>query len=201
MAITLGGAVAALAVFSISATAEPFFVTDSLRAGSLAYGVLLTSWTLGMAAGSAGLAHRVGRSQLAAGGLGAVVLQGFGIAGAALSPLLWVTLIGFAFGGAAHGVKNVLLRTLIHERVPDALRGRAFAAYNGARNGAELGALVLGGIAVGALGARAALLLAGLGPAMIGMASLLLLVNRRRRVAVAITTTTEGRDLDARVQG
>jgi MFS family permease len=201
MAITLGGAVAALAVFSISATAEPFFVTDSLRSGSLAYGVLLTSWTLGMAAGSAGLAHRVGRAQLAAGGLAAVVLQGFGIAGAALSPVLWAALIGFAFGGAAHGVKNVLLRTLIHERVPDALCGRAFAAYNGARNGAELGALVLGGIAVGALGARAALLLAGLGPAAIGTASLLLLVNRRRRVAVAITTSTEGRALHARVQG
>ena len=201
MAIALGGAVAALAVFSISATAEPFFVTDSLRAGSLAYGVLLTSWTLGMAAGSAGLAHRFGRTQLAAAGLAAIVLQGFGIAGAALSPVLWVALIGFVFGGVAHGVKNVLLRTLIHERVPDALRGRAFAAYNGARNGAELGALVLGGIAVGALGARAALLLAGLGPAAIGATALLLLVNHRRRVAVASTTTTEGRVLHARVQG
>ncbi len=200
MAIALGGAVAALAVFSISATAEPFFVTDSLRAGSLAYGVLLTSWTLGMAAGSAGVARRVGRAQLAAAGLAAVVLQGFGITGAALSPVLSVALIGFVFGGVAHGVKNVLLRTLIHERVPDALRGRAFAAYNGARNGAELGALVLGGIAVGTLGARTALLLAGLGPAVIGTASLLLLVNRRR-AAVASTTTTEGGVLNARVQG
>jgi MFS family permease len=201
IAITLGGAVAALAVFSISATAEPFFVTDSLRAGSLAYGVLLTSWTLGMAAGSAGLAHRVGRAHLAAGALAAVVLQGCGIAGASVAPVLWVALIGFVFGGVAHGVKNVLLRTLIHERVPDGVRGRAFAAYNGARNGAELGALVLGGIVVGALGARAALLLAGLAPAAIGMTSLLLLANRRRRVAVATTTTNEGRALHARVQG
>jgi MFS family permease len=200
IAITLGGAIAALAVFSISATAEPFFVTGSLRAGNLAYGILLTSWTLGMAAGSAGLAHRVGRAQLAAGALAAVVLQGFGIAGASVAPVLWVALIGFVFGGVAHGVKNVLLRTLIHERVPDALRGRAFAAYNGARNGAELGALVLGGIAVGALGARAALLLAGLGPAAIGTASLLLLANRRR-VAGAFTTTNEGRVLHAPVQG
>jgi MFS family permease len=200
IAITLGGAVAALAVFSISATAEPFFVTDTLRAGSLGYGVLLTSWTLGMAAGAAGLAHRVGRSQLAAGALAAVGLQGVGIAGASVASVLGVALIGFVFGGVAHGVKNVLLRTLIHERVPDALRGRAFAAYNGARNGAELCALVLGGVAVGALGARTALLLAGLGPAAIGVGSLLLLVTRRR-VAVAITTTTEGRVLDARVQG
>jgi MFS family permease len=193
LAITLGGAVAALALFSMSATAEPFFVTDVLGAGSLAYGVLLTSWTIGMAAGAAGLAHRVGRARLAAGGLAAVVVQGLGIAGGGLSSVLWLALIGFSLGGVAHGVKNVLLRTLIHERVPDALRGRAFAAYNGARNGAELGALVLGGIVVGALGARAALLVAGFGPALIGAACLLLLVTRRRAAAAVITN--EGRVL------
>ena len=193
LAIAIGGAVAALAVFSISATAEPFFVTDVLGAGSLAYGVLLTSWTLGMAAGAAGIARRVPRGGLAAGGLAAVVLQGLGIAGAALSPVLWMALIGFVFGGLAHGAKNVLLRTLIHERVPDALRGRAFAAYNGARNGAELGALALGGLAVGLFGARAALLVAGLGPALIGIACLLLLTSSM--------STAHGRILHARVQG
>jgi MFS family permease len=199
LAVTLGGAVAALALFSMSATAEPFFVTDALGAGSLAYGLLLTSWTLGMAAGSAGLAHRVTRMQLAAGALVAVIFQGFGIAGGALSAVLWVALIGFSFGGMAHGVKNVLLRTLIHERAPEALRGRVFAAYNGARNGAELGALGLGGVVVGALGARAALLAAGLGPAAIGTACLVLLVTRRR--AAAASTTNERRVLHARVQG
>jgi MFS family permease len=199
LAITLGGAVAALALFSMSATAEPFFVTDVLGAGNLAYGVLLTSWTLGMAAGAAGLAHRVTPARLAAGGLIAVVLQGLGIAGGAASPVLWMALIGFTFGGVAHGVKNVLLRTLIHERAPEALRGRAFAAYNGARNGAELGALVLGGVLVGAAGARATLLVAGIGPAAIGAACLLLLVTRRR--AAAAVTTNEGSVLHARVQG
>ena len=189
LAIALGGAVAALAVFSISVTAEPFFVTEVLDGGPLAYGILLTSWTLGMAAGSGALAHRV-RSSVAVGGLVAVTLQGVGIAGAALSPVLWMALIGFVFGGVAHGVKNVLLRTLIHERVPDALRGRAFAAYNGARNGAELGALALGGIAVAAFGARTALLIAGVGPALIGLFCLFLL-----------TTTLERRVIHARVEG
>jgi MFS family permease len=199
VAIVLAGAVAALALFSISATAEPFFVTGVLGAGSLAYGVLLTSWTLGMAAGSAGLAHRVGRARLAAGALVAVLVQGLGIAGGGLSSVLWTALIGFSLGGVAHGVKNVLLRTLIHEHVPDEMRGRAFAAYNGARNGAELGALVLGGIVVGALGARAALLVAGLGPALIGAACLLLLITRRS--AAALVTTNEGRVLHAHLEG
>ena len=142
-----------------------------------------------MAAGSGALAHRV-RSSVAVGGLVAVTLQGVGIAAAALSPVLWMALIGFVFGGVAHGVKNVLLRTLIHERVPDALRGRAFAAYNGARNGAELGALALGGIAVAAFGARTSLLIAGVGPALIGLFCLFLL-----------TTTLERRVIHARVEG
>jgi MFS family permease len=190
LAIAIGGAVAALAVFSISVTAEPFFVTDVLHAGPLAYGVLLTSWTLGMAAGSALLAHRVPRGSLAVAALTAVTLQGAGIAGAAASSVLWLALAGFVFGGVAHGVKNVLLRTLIHERVPDALRGRAFAAFNGARNGAELGALALGGLIVGAFGARSALLTAGLGPAAIGLACLFLL-----------TTTPQRRVVHARFEG
>src|SRR5206468_503884 len=164
----------------------------------LAYGVLLSAWTVGMATGSAGLAHRVGPTHLAAGGLAAVVLQGLGIAGGALATIVWIALIGFSFGGVAHGVKNVLLRTLIHERAPEALRGRAFAAYNGARNGAELGALVLGGIAVSALGARPALLIAGVGPVAIGLACLLLLIKRRHAVAAI---TDEGRVLHAHIQG
>jgi hypothetical protein len=189
LAIALGGAVAALAVFSISVTAEPFFVTEVLDGGPLAYGVLLTSWTLGMAFGSGAVAQRV-RSSVAVGALVAVVLQGAGIAGAALSPVLWMALIGFVFGGVAHGVKYVLLRTLIHERVPEALRGRAFAAYNGARNGAELGALALGGLVVAAFGARPALLAAGVGPALIGLFCLFLL-----------TTTLERRVIHARVEG
>jgi MFS family permease len=197
--ITLTAAVAALALFSMSATAEPFFVTRNLGAGSLAYGILLTSWTLGMAVGSAGLAHRVRRAHLAGGALVAVILQGIGIAGGSLSTVVWAALIGFTFGGIAHGVKNVLLRTLIHEQAPEALRGRAFAAYNGARNAAELGALVLGGIVVGAFGARTALLVAGLGPAAIGTCCLLLLLTRRR-TATAITPT-EGSVIHAHIQG
>src|SRR5205823_4766469 len=164
-------------------------------AGNLAYGLLLTGWTLGMAAGSVGLAHRVGRTQLAAGAVVAIVLQGLGIGGGALASVVWVAVVAFSLGGVAHGVKNVLLRTLIHERAPEALRGRAFAAYNGARNAAELGALVLGGIVVGALGARSALLIAGFGPAAIGVVCLLLLVTRRR--AAAVVTTNEGRVLHA----
>ena len=94
-------------------------------------------------------------------------------------------------------MKNVLLRTLIHERAPDALRGRAFAAYNGARNGAELGALVLGGVVVGALGARTALLAAGHRAGRDRGARLLLLVTRRRAAAATHHNRRESASMHA----
>jgi hypothetical protein len=64
-------------------------------------------------------------------------------------------------GGVGHGVKNVLARTLIAQRVPSRLHGRAFAAYNGLRNGAELVALAAGGVLVATIGARTTLAPAG----------------------------------------
>jgi MFS family permease len=181
LAVTLAAAVGALAFFSISATAEVFFCTNVLHAGGTGWGLLLSGWTLGMVAGAVGLARRV--PWLVTGALAAIAVQGFGIAGAAATSVLWVVILGAAIGGVGHGVKNVLLRTLIHERVPDAVRGRAFAAYNAARNAAELGALAAGGVLVAALGARAALALAGVMPLLIGLLALLFTLNPTRRTA------------------
>jgi MFS family permease len=178
LAITLAGAVAALSLFTMSQTAEPFFATDVLHAGTLGYGILISAWTLGMVAGAAGLAHRVPAAHLAVVALVALVVQGAGLAGAGAASVLAVAVIGCAVGGTAHGAKNALLRTLIHERTPADLRGRAFATYNGARNGAELGALLLGGLFVGLVGARGTMLAAGLGGGLIGLLALLFLSTR-----------------------
>ena len=81
----------------------------------------------------------------------------------------------------------MLARTLIHERAPSGLRGRAFAAFNGLRNGAELVALTLGGIAIGALGARWTLVYAGGVPVIVACVAL---VYMRARVRVAIAVAT-----------
>jgi hypothetical protein len=64
--------------------------------------------------------------------------------------------------------------------VPAAVHGRAFAAYNAARSTAELGALAAGGVLVTALGPRAALVLAGLGPILAAAAGLAALRRRAR---------------------
>jgi MFS family permease len=175
--VALGVSVASLLFFSITIAAEVFFVSDVLHAGPAMFGLLMTTWTLGMVTGAVGLARRVPRSALAVAALGGIAVQGLGIAGAAAGGVLWAAFAGFALGGVAHGVKNVALRTLIHERVPDALRGRAFAGYNAARNAAELGALGAGGVLIGLIGAQSALLLAGVVPLAIGLAGLLFLIQ------------------------
>jgi MFS family permease len=178
--VTIATAVGALVFFSMSMTAEIFYVKDVLGSSDAAFGLLGTCWFAGMVVGAAALARRVPASAIAIAALASIAVQGAGLAGAA-SGTLAAAFAGFALGGLGHGVKNVLLRTLIHERVPESLRGRAFALYNAARNGAEIGALALGGVMVGVVGAQTALLLSGAIPLAIGLAALLYLTTPTRR--------------------
>jgi hypothetical protein len=115
----------------------------------------------------------------------AIVVQGFRRA----APTPWLV-PAFAFalhvvGGLARGTKNVLIRTLIHERrVPAQLDGRAYAAYDALRNRAELFALIAGGLLVSALGAPSTLFFAGALPVVAGLVALGL--TRRRLVEPAV---------------
>jgi Major Facilitator Superfamily len=156
---------------------ELFFVEDVLERGDVAYGLMLSIWTVGMAMGALLLSRRVVAGAVAATGLAAVAIQGAGLA----LPALWLS---FAFflacsfvGGLAHGLKNVMFRSLIHVRVPDRLHGRAFAAYNGIRNAAELGAFAAGGLLVAWIGPRGTLAYAGGLSALAGLVGLLALLR------------------------
>lgn len=99
--------------------------------------------------------------------LAAIAVQGAGLALPALWLALPVALVAFAVGGAGHGAKNAIVRTLVHVRVPPEARGRAWGAYAAGRNGAELVALTGGGLLVAALGPRWTLLAAGALPMLV----------------------------------
>ncbi|HEX7279793.1 MAG TPA: MFS transporter [Solirubrobacterales bacterium] len=156
---------------------ELFFVEDVLGMGDIAYASMFSVWTVGMALGAMLLSRRVAVTALAVVGLAAATIQGASLA----LPALWLS---FAFylacafvGGTAHGVKNVMYRSLIHVRVPENLHGRAFAAYNAIRNTAELGAFAAGGFLVTAIGARGTLAYAGGLSALVGFVGLLALLR------------------------
>jgi Na+/melibiose symporter-like transporter len=185
LALVIAVAFTSLLFMTASATAEVFFATDVLGAGDLGYGALMTAWTAGMVLGATALPRRVPAAAGATVALVAIAVQGAGLA----LPTLWLSVafavVAYAVGGSAQGLKNVLIRTLIHERVPERLHGRAYAAYNGLRNGAELVALAGGGLLVSAIGARSTLLLAGALPVLAALAGLA--ARRAPRPAPATT--------------
>lgn len=172
LGLVMAVAFVSLLFMTASATAEVFFATDVLGAGELGYGTLMTAWTVGMVIGAVVVARRVPARGFVPAALGFVALQGLGIALPALWLVFGFALGAFVVGGIAHATKNVLVRTVIHERTPDALRGRAFAAYSGLRNGAELVALGGGGVLVSIAGARWTLFVAGAGAVVAGLVGL-----------------------------
>lgn len=180
LGLVIGVAFVSLLFMTASAPAEVFFAKDVLQVGDIGFGALWTAWPLGMAMGALVLARRL-RLALGLGALVAIVVQSAGLA----LPTLWLVfvfaLVSYFVGGVAHGLKNVLIRTLIHERVPDRLHGRAYAAYNGLRNFAELFAIMGGGALVAVIGARWTLFLAGAIPAAAGLAGLAVYVRLRQR--------------------
>jgi MFS family permease len=170
LAVVMVVAFVSLLFMTASAPAEVFFAKDVLGVGDVGFGTMMTAWPVGMALGSLFLARRI--HALALGALVAIVIQGLGLA----LPTLWLVfafaVVGYLIGGLAHGTKNVLIRTLMHERVPQRLHGRAFAAYNGLRNAAELVAILGGGLLIVAIGARWTLFLAGAIPVLAGLIAL-----------------------------
>ena len=178
--VMVGAGVVALLFISASLTAEVFYLKDVVGAGDAGYAVTVAAWTIGMVAGATALSRRVAPRGRAGAALAALAIQGAGVALGASWAILPVAILGYLIGGLAHGVKNVLMRTVIQERTPERLHGRAFAAYNGLRNTAELGALGAGGLLVTAIGAQEALIVAGLGPVLAGLAGLALLRRREQ---------------------
>jgi len=172
-------AFASLLFMTASAPAEVFFAKEFLEVGDAGFGALWTSWFAGMAVGGLLLARRVSTRALAGAALVAIIVQSVGLAAPTIPLVFSFALACYVVGGAAHGTKNVLIRTLLHQRVPARLHGRAFAAYNALRNGAEMVALVLGGLLIAAIGARWTLFLAGAVPALAGLVGLA--VYRRMR--------------------
>jgi MFS family permease len=188
--VTLAAAVGALAFISASLTVEIFYVKDVVGASDTAYALLVCGWMAGMVFGATALARRVPTRLVAVAALVALAVQGAGMGVQAAWAILPVAFAGYLVGGIGHGVKNVLLRALILVRVPHAVHGRAFAAYNAARSSAELGAVAAGGALVSALGPRVALVLAGLGPIVAAVAGLAAL---RQRDAAAARHDKAGR--------
>jgi MFS family permease len=173
---------ASLLFMSASIPADLVYVEDVLGVQDVGIGVVLSAWTLGMLVGANVVARRVALGSLAVATFAGVTVQGLGKFVAPFWLVFGFMIAAYFVGGVGHGLKNVASRTLIHTRIAPERHGRAFAAWNGVRNAAELGALALGGLVVGLIGARPTLWLAGGLSALAGLGGLAVLASWKGRV-------------------
>ena len=136
--------------------AEVFFVIKTLHGTPLDYGALGAAFSVGTIAGSL-VGRRLSQDLYAMTRLllGNVVAAGLSVT--AVSYVATVTQIYplMLVAGVTVGVINVIAMSLMTLRTAEALRGRTFAAVNAVTQSAQVGAYLLGGLALSAYTPRA----------------------------------------------
>jgi MFS family permease len=188
-------AIAATVLFAaMDNVAEVFFARNVLDAGNWGYGALAAVWLAGMVVGAAVIARRLPEERLALAIFFAAFGGGVAVVIAASFPAIALALTMFGLGGVANGVVSVSMRSLLHHRVPEQMRGRVFSAYFGVVMAGQLGATALGGVLVALVHSRAVLLFGGLGGAvagLIGLASFMALPSSARASTVVVVPDIE----------
>jgi len=147
----------------ISNVAEPSFVTDDLGKASSAFALVIGLWGLGFAVGS--LAGSCGGSpgRLWAAYLLGLTGTGAGMLAAGVAPSFALVLPAFVLFGAGNGLAVVHERLLVAELTHERIRGRAYGTLEMAASWSLAVAFTLGALAVDLVGAREAMILAGVG--------------------------------------
>ncbi|MET8198279.1 MFS transporter [Micromonospora taraxaci] len=176
---------------------EVFFIRETLHGSATTYGLVGAAWMAGMLPGS-WLAARLARrfdddAALIRGVLASLavcsllVLLAAGVPTAGLLVPLWLV------AGAANGGENVFANLLITRRVPEPMRGRAYASYGAAVQGGSMAGYLVGGVLLTAVSPRP--LIAGA-----GLTGLLVVVAFVPVVARAVRRPSSG-EADGRHRG
>ncbi|WP_089154562.1 MFS transporter [Micromonospora sp. NBS 11-29] len=149
--VAMVGSVAAVvgAVGAINVI-EVFFIRETLGSSTTVYGLVTGAWTLGVVVG-AWLFARVARRLADDGallGAGLVLLGGccLAVLASAAVPTAWLLVPIWLLGGVGNGGDNVFNNLLLAHRVPEAARGRAFAVFGAAVQGAGMAGYLAGGL-------------------------------------------------------
>ena len=169
---------------SMDNVALVFLVKRSLHGNGVEYGMLSAAFGAGMVAASVALArwgrHRSGAFWL----IGGVISGSAGAVATGLAPTVVLAGAAQTVAGAGNTADLVGTDTLIQQRVPAVLMGRAFSLVYGAAQLASVVSYGLAGPLVALAGPRAAFLVAGCG-ALAGLAVLVPAV-RTPGTAVAV---------------
>lgn len=196
MITTLAGVIGAVGAINV---VEVFFIRETLGSSTTMYGLVTGSWTLGILIGSwvfARLARRLvddGRMLVGylalLGGCCLMILLSAAVPAALLLVPVWL------LGGVGNGGANVFDNVLLARRVPEAARGRAYAALGAAVQGAAMLGYLLGGLLLAVADPRPLVAACGVaGLLMIGLVALP--VRRAVRAERAATAARQASPAD-----
>jgi MFS family permease len=139
-----------LAVFaglgSMVNVVDVFLVRGTLHASATWYGISGAALAVGMLVASLFAGRLRGDGALARAFVGSTLVLAAGLLGTALVPNVYVLIPLSALIGAANGVLNVALGSLMMGRAAAEVRGRVAAALSGVASAAQITAYALGGV-------------------------------------------------------
>lgn len=145
---------------------EVVFAKRTLHVGDTGYGLLMTSWGVGMLVGGAAFAGaaRFRLSSLISAGM---FLIGAAYAGLAASPDFAAAAVFSAIGGAGNGVWSVAVLTELQQAIPNHLQAAIMAVLESVNQVMPAVGFVLGGLVAAASSTRLAYATAAVGVAAV----------------------------------
>ncbi|MDT4978305.1 MAG: hypothetical protein QOG07_184 [Pseudonocardiales bacterium] len=140
---------------------EVFLVRETLHASTTWYGIVGAAYGVGALVGTVLGARLRGNPALARAFVGSAVALAVALAAFAGAPTVaWLLPVALA-GGAANGVLNLTLGSLVMGRAAAEVRGRVGAVLNGVASGTQLAAFALAGLLAAVLTPREIFVAAG----------------------------------------
>jgi MFS family permease len=121
--VLLGGQSMALVLFTLIVPIEVVYADKTLRTDEAGFGLLLSTWGIGVVAGSL-LFVVVKRRSTRVLVLGSTLAIGLAYLGMSVSRELWLACAFSVVGGAGNGIQWVAVMTAIQEATPDDLQAR-----------------------------------------------------------------------------
>jgi MFS family permease len=156
----------ALVFFSLVVPIEVIYAKETLGAGDAGYGLLLTSWGIGMVLGSAVFAT-LRRASLPVLLFFSTVAIGAGYLGMAAAQTLAVACAASVVGGLGNGVQWVALVSAVQELTAQRMQARVIGTLESIASAAPGLGYVLGGLIASQWSPRGAFFVAGAGVAAI----------------------------------
>lgn len=152
----------ALTFFSLVVPIEVVYAKDSLGAGDVGYGVLLSSWGAGMVLGSIVFAL-LRRASLPFLLFFSTIAIGAGYLGMAAAQTLVVACVAAFIGGVGNGIHWVVMISAVQELTPQSMQVRTIGTLESIASATPGLAYVLGGLIANHWDPRATFVVAGVG--------------------------------------